>query len=89
MSRSGIFPASSSGHLNVESARYDETAPSNTLRELLETEQGAVRGGSLTVRIPPLHALPSAAHLESKAMKLASMKRPSAVESNPSSAVLG
>ncbi len=40
-------------HLKVESIRYDETAPSNTLRQVLDTERSTVSGGSLTLRIPP------------------------------------
>ena len=39
--------------LTIESIRYDETAPSNTLRQPLGPEDISIGEGTLTLRIPP------------------------------------
>ncbi|MEI6871966.1 MAG: hypothetical protein WCL08_06755, partial [Verrucomicrobiota bacterium] len=43
----------STDQLSVESIRYDESAPSNTLRQPLDIDSVSVNEGKLTLRIPP------------------------------------
>jgi hypothetical protein len=43
----------STDKLNIESIRYDETAPSNSLRQALDADHVSISEGSVTVRIPP------------------------------------
>jgi hypothetical protein len=43
----------STDQLTLESIRYDETAPNNTLRQPLGTDHISISEGSITVRIPP------------------------------------
>ncbi len=43
----------STDKLTIESIRYDETAPNNTLRQRLEADHVSISEGTLTLRIPP------------------------------------
>jgi hypothetical protein len=43
----------STDKLTIESIRYDETAPNNTLRQALDADHVSISEGSVTVRIPP------------------------------------
>jgi hypothetical protein len=43
----------STDKLTLESIRYDETAPNNTLRQPLDADHISISKGSLTLRLPP------------------------------------